>query len=1110
MYPFRRFLLTMRKLFYCLSAILLMALLLTSCTNGPKTLLHTLNLKIPGITERFKLAPFATQTAEASIVSVLPGFKFITEEGTAMRLTFATNVTVGYSDIKDILEVDLEELKDEASISSISTDVTIRFSEKIGDFNMPTIRSSFQMPDIKMEATSVKKSFEKPDLKPAIDSNSLNIPKVYIATNTTSEVTVLDAAQEVKIKEGLLIVKATNTTDASFTILIELENEHGEFTEKNGENPFTFQGTTSGQEFNINLTPNSTLTEKATITIIATALNLPLSGGELDFSIAMSATAINDTPISKDPIFNENFVFDKIENREFKQGFEISELKEGSGKLRINPATLTLDIKPDNTLEGLDLDLQILINNKSYPELTVSLSNNETKKIDISNTILTRHSTLTVRTTPTLSEENTREFFQGKINFTPDLDFELAFATDVRLTTQISSEASKTIKTGLADSTDFTFDTVTLNGDIRLQKHIPALDSQYYNATLTVSEKDGPTIVSTALTNDDQSISLDDKKLHATDITVDFAFETIDDYITVDFTYDKDYDASTTFTPTIGISKIASLTLSQDKAQQGLTFPDIIESATVSEGTIQLKIDAGHDAVFQRLFRGVGMDTFKATLSTTEKNFPLTFKTNNDLLEADLQGLELSGKQATLTLGTLTVNFTDEDAENLPNQIDISASVTNLKFSELMINVEDFYNDLVIEESEEFEIPEEARDYLKAIILSGDPKIKVEWNNNTPLELNFHVTVSNDILNEKRTLGKTQGASQTVIEVPNNINIEGLEKLQFNFQASPTGLDSNNKTLSLSDFAVDELENYSVSATVTFKDFSEGIDKRGDSITVEKVVLFGEIREELFELLLEHLPDFWKDYSGQIEIDEALTVAWVELDENVSNDNPDLSASLTVTAKDSGQTITEIPISLTDRTNFSANINEFLSKPSTDLSFEIAANVNEATVSLDNITVDATDLFSASVTVNIPVRFKVTQAINLLNETLNLGETLNIKLDDMDAILKLIESATAVVNARNNSGVSVELQLKWDGPNGVPIIKNKQGGDTVVLNNTEAVEFVVGIGEGSKAKDLLEKDVYAHVTLPDSQGNYYTVEGDSAVEFSIYLDIIVKVEIPLS
>ncbi|MEA1883811.1 MAG: hypothetical protein U9N62_04735, partial [Thermotogota bacterium] len=88
---------TMRKLFYFLLGILLMALLLTSCTNGPKTLLHTLNLKIPGITERFKLAPFATQTAEASIVSVLPGFKFVTEEGTAMRLTFATNVTVGYS-----------------------------------------------------------------------------------------------------------------------------------------------------------------------------------------------------------------------------------------------------------------------------------------------------------------------------------------------------------------------------------------------------------------------------------------------------------------------------------------------------------------------------------------------------------------------------------------------------------------------------------------------------------------------------------------------------------------------------------------------------------------------------------------------------------------------------------------------------------------------------------------------------------------------------------------------------------------------------------------------------------------------------------------------------
>ena len=145
--------------------------------------------------------------------------------------------------------------------------------------------------------------------------------------------------------------------------------------------------------------------------------------------------------------------------------------------------------------------------------------------------------------------------------------------------------------------------------------------------------------------------------------------------------------------------------------------------------------------------------------------------------------------------------------------------------------------------------------------------------------------------------------------------------------------------------------------------------------------------------------------------------------------------------------LSEIPINLDTETHFETNINDFLSNPSTDLSFGIVAHVDEATVNLDNVSEGATDLFSASVTVNIPVRFTVAEDIPLLTDTINLEEELNIELNDLDGVLNMIKAATGIVTAVNNSGISVKLELRWDSAAGEPIITNPQGGAVVTLTN---------------------------------------------------------------
>src|SRR6056297_2654707 len=179
-----RLLIRMKKITVFIIAILFLVLLFTSCMNGSKTLLHTLNLKIPGLVDTFELAPFATSTAEASISSVLNGFEFITDAGTSMKLTHATDVTLRYEDIKKALEVDLEELKNEASISSISTDISVNFSDELGDFDLPTLSTSFTLPNFDMEATSLSEKFEKPDVSAEIASETITVSKFYVATQT--------------------------------------------------------------------------------------------------------------------------------------------------------------------------------------------------------------------------------------------------------------------------------------------------------------------------------------------------------------------------------------------------------------------------------------------------------------------------------------------------------------------------------------------------------------------------------------------------------------------------------------------------------------------------------------------------------------------------------------------------------------------------------------------------------------------------------------------------------------------------------------------------------------------------------------------------------------
>ena len=1234
----------MKKILFTLILIISLVFVFVSCANLklPERIIHTLNLKIPGLNERFKLAPFATETTEASIVSVLPGFKFITEDGTAMRLYYATQVSIGYDDISEKLEIDIQSLKDEASISSISTSVDIAFSDKLGDFTLPTIEASFTLPDFQMEGTSLIINFDKPEINITIASETVDVNRLYVATETVRNMLFnnTNITDGVIIKGGTIDITATNTTDATFTISLKAENtpntfaQSGEITITGGDNPspVSFRGGT-GQ---INLDIDDILSEDATITFVSTALELPLKGGTLtlDFDISdleilldktesasntipviagspvrtcgtvfsintglteeatltggtlqvsgennadseiesmtvsvrnekgeviatldLDNVPVSDTQYRTTPFSTPVFISDtasltvlatlttlpatdgsititatfngiqvqianpvnfSAEEIEFGSApdfgssslFTIEQLATDTGELSVNPATLTINVKGQQELDGLGLDLNILINDTSKGTFDLNMGQATGLVMDLSDTRFTRQGTFTILATPYLAPDNTRAFFEGHPEFEPFIDMQLLYGTDVILDTPITYSTSERVETGL--TSDFIFDSVTLNGTLSFDTAIQTLPlEEDYSASVTIKEIFGKTIVATSVGNGSNRINIDGSTIGATDLEIRFDFVTAEEPVNIDF--NTEYDASATAIPDIGISNIANLTLKPESSSQAIPPVSGLVHATFQSADLNIAVDSDAPAIAQRLFtRDINLDTFKATLTTTTDAYLIEFTRSGDLYTASLADIELNGEGATLTLGPLSLEFTDEDALNLPNQIDIAASMTNVVFSQITVDVADFYDDLQVAESETFDIPEEAKDYIKAIVLSGDPRVKIEWFNNTPLEFNIRAAVSNDILDEFITLSNTgDAASTTWIDLPKIINIEGLDSVSFDLEASPNGLNAADQQLTINNFIFDALDDYRVAATVTFRDFSESVMPRGETITISEVVLYGEIDEALFDFMRDQLPAFWTDYAGQIQIDDTLTEAFVEIDEKILTENPDLVATLTISGKPSGIIISEIPITLDTDTHFEANINEFLSNPSTDLSFGIVAQIDEATVNLDSISEDATDLFAASVTVSIPVRFTVAEDISLLSDTINLEDELNIELNDLDAILNMIQSATAVVTAVNNSGVSVKLELRWDSAAGEPIITNPQGGALVTLTDGTSSKFIVTLGSGNDAKDLLEKNIYAHIILPDSNGEYYTIMGDSAVDLSIYLDTVVRVEIPL-
>ncbi len=1234
----------MKKILFTLILIISLLFIFVSCTNLnlPKRIIHTLNLKIPGLTEKFELAPFATETAEASIVSVLPGFRFITEDGTALRLYYATQVSLGYDDIADTLEVDIQQLKDEASLTSISTSVKISFSDKLDNFTLPTIEASFTLPDFQTEGTSLTISFEKPEIDITLASETIHVNRIYVATETVKGLNFSNGniSDGVIIKGGTIDITATNTSDASFTISLKAENsdnvfaQSGEINIAGGDSPsgVSFRGGSS----QVNLDIDDILGNDATITFIATALELPLEGGtltldleihDLEIQLNQTETASNtipviggsplrttgaifsiDTGLTEDatltggtleiaaenntdraietmtvnvtndkgeiiavldlnnvatdttgyqttPFSTPNLIGDSASitvvatltsppatngsitvtatfsgiqiqianaadfNAEtvefgaapdfgFNDLFSINELATNTGELSVDPATLTINIKGQPELEGLGLALDILLNETSEATFDIGMGQATGLIVDLSGMVFTRETTFTIVATPYLAPNNTHAFFEGDPEFEPFIDLKLFYGTDVILDSPINHSTVEVIETGL--DSDFTFEHVTLNGDLDFTVDIQTLPlSEDYSATLTIKERFGNTVIATPVNNGNNLIDLTGKMISATDLELKFDFTTVDEPLNIDF--NTEYDASVTADTHISLSEIASLTLKAEDSAQNIPAIDNLVSATFQSGELNIAIDSSAPEITQRLFtRGINLDTFKATVTSTVGDYLIEFIKTGEKYVADLAGVELTGDGATLTLGSLSLEFTEADALNLPEQIDITASMTNVVFSQVTVDVSEFYNDLMIEESESIDIPEEAKTYIKAIVLSGEPKIKIEWLNNTPMGLNLSANVSNGIFHENISLSNTGNqASTTWIIIPRIISIEGLDQINLNFEASPTGLDPVNRELILNNFTFDDLENYTIAATVTIKNFAEAVMPRGEEISIREVVLYGEVDEALFNFMRDQLPDFWTDYAGQIQIDEALTQAYVEIDENILSENPELKATLTIAGTPSGVVLSEIPINLDTETHFETNINDFLSNPSTDLSFGIVAHVDEATVNLDNVSEGATDLFSASVTVNIPVRFTVAEDIPLLTDTINLEEELNIELNDLDGVLNMIKAATGIVTAVNNSGISVKLELRWDSAAGEPIITNPQGGAVVTLTNGTTSEFIIALGSGVDAKDLLEKDIYARIVLPDSNEAFYTVMGDSAVDLSIYLDTVVKVEIPL-
>ncbi len=680
----------------------------------------------------------------------------------------------------------------------------------------------------------------------------------------------------------------------------------------------------------------------------------------------------------------------------------------------------------------------------------------------LDNSILTKYSTVSISSSDIV---NTAKIDLGIKNL------KLVKATEVWFDSH-TGEGSILIDTGLEA---FNFESLALNGNIEVGVAINAFSNASFDATITLYEKGSralPKIVNLSQSITSSQINFNGDTIKATDLILEYEYKVNSggsgSYADVDLSNDDDmvFDATPVVYPVSITNFIPDIALNAD-------LPASVVAAVINSGRIDVQLG-----------NGVILDNIEGKLEMKESN---TVDLDNTL---SLSGETIFGGNATFTVDKISLSGMTQGLD----LITVSSSITDLLISSATLTLNQSggisYSDDI-----SADIPEEIRGLLKRVILNDSPSIIIEWDNNTPVDINLRL-LSEEIgiyeminmmgtgINSASAIGEFDGSDgdaaaratgNTTISLPSVIDVEGKNSVGISVNASPTGYSPDIL------YVGNEIElgrEYTFDSTVSISD-----------IKFDRVVIATDTTLNVLELPVSELPDWFVDNSPYINMKPGSIYASLMAQADFT-EVPDMTATILIEDGTGPAANLEyaVPVALNENIDFSGAVEEFLNKPEDFRHVSLAINVKEATVSLN-------ETLNASATVDISVEFNTATDISVATGTQNLS------LKEAKEAITYVGGATLTVNLNNGSGVGMKLKLTEETSEGTPVH---------IVDDTGIVNIGVGISKieipiDKKMIDRIVNDgvnfFYEIILAKTPDDGYYAVMGNSNVKVDVGIEI---------
>jgi len=640
-------------------------------------------------------------------------------------------------------------------------------------------------------------------------------------------------------------------------------------------------------------------------------------------------------------------------------------------------------------------------------------------------------------------------------------NLKLKKATDVWFDSH-TGEGSLVIDTGLEA---YNFDGLTLNGNIDLGISLNAFENVTFDATVTLYEKGSRALPKTLnLTQNQTSAQMNftDDTIKATDLILEYEYRVNSggegSYANIDLSGTDDI----LFSATPSVYPV-SVTNFKPGMSVDADLPASVVAAVINTGSIEVDFS-----------NGVTLDNITGKLEMKDSN---NINLDNSL---SLAGNTIYGGEATFTIDSISISGMTQGL----NKITVSSSITNLTISSATISMNES-DGVNYSDSLKVDIPENIKGLLKRIILNNSPNIHIEWNNNTPVDINLKLLsdeIGIDEMVNMQGIGaplvSSRAVGNTTISIPTTLDLEGKDTVTISIDASPTGYKPD--TLYI-DNEIELGREYTFDSTVNVSD-----------IKFDKIVIATDTSFNVLELPVSELPSWFVDNSPHITMKPGSIYASLLAQADFA-ENPDFNATVLIEDGTGPAANVEysLPVFLNENVYFSGAIEEFMNKPEKFRNVKLELDVKEATVSLN-------ETMNASATVDISVEFKSATDITVITGVEN------INLNQAKDAITYIGGATLVVNLNNGAGVAAKLKLTESTEEGTPIH---------LVDDSGIIQIPVGVSKLSipLSKELINRiadtgiDFFYKIILaktPDNQ--YYSVIGGSSVSADVNVEINLK------